>query len=332
MATLKDVARAAHVSLATVSRVMNGGKGISQKTCDNVLRIAEELNYVPNLSAKILAGKNSKMIGMIVPEIDSNFFARMIFEVEHQLQKLGYFLLIANTQYNKEKEIQALNTFCTYNVDGIFLACTINNDILEHFSPQLKAQGIPLILLEARLHTDNYSYVMVDDESGMMEAIKYLLSKGYDRVGFISDYILEVLRNQQFISAVKKCGLDPQNNPIYTDKDCRFEKCGYETMQKILKDPNHPSAFLSGYDDIAVGALRALDEANIAVPEEIAIIANDNIRESSYLHRSLSTLSPPVDKMAKLGVEMMINSINGKEDGVVRHILLKPELIIRETA
>ena len=101
MTTLKDVAEAAGVSLATASRVMNGGKGISQKTCAHVQQIAKELNYFPNIAGKILAGKSSHMIGMIVPEIDSNYFARIIFEVEQELQKHGYFLITANTQYRK---------------------------------------------------------------------------------------------------------------------------------------------------------------------------------------------------------------------------------------
>ncbi len=332
MSTLKDIARTAGVSLATASRVLNGGKGISQKTCDHVLQIAKDLNYIPNLSAKILAGKNSKMIGMIVPEIDSNYFAKIIFEVEHQLQKHGYFLLIANTQYQKEKEIQALNTFCTYNVEGIFLTCTINNDILDEFSPILKAQNIPMILLVARLHTNDYSYIMVDDEAGMSEAISYLKEKGYDRIGFIGDYILDTLRNHQFIAALEKNGMDPSDNPIYSHPSMRFEQSGYETMKRILKDPNRPRAFLAGYDDIAIGALRALDEAGLSVPEDIAIIGNDNVRESSYLHKALTTLSPPVVKMARLGSEIMLRAVKGEEEGVIHHISLRPDLIIRETA
>lgn len=331
MATLKDVAQASGVSLATASRVLNNGKGISEKTTMRVLQVAKELHYIPNLAGKILAGKRSKMIGMIVPEIDSNFFAKMIFEVEHQLQKQGYFLLIANTQYKKEKEIQALNTFCTYNVDGVFLTCTINNDILDVFSVTLKEQNIPLILLEARLHTDSYSYIMVDDEAGMIDAIRCLKEKGHQRVGFISDYILDILRADQFISALKKNGMNPEDNPIYTNNVDRFEQSGYDTMKRILKDPNRPSAFLAGYDNLAIGAIRAIEEAGLSVPEDIAIIGNDNIRESSYLHKPLTTLSPPVDKMAKLGAEIMVKAIEGENDGVIHHILLKPDLIIRKT-
>ena len=272
MTTLKDVAEAAGVSLATASRVMNGGKGISQKTCAHVQQIAKELNYFPNIAGKILAGKSSHMIGMIVPEIDSNYFARIIFEVEQELQKHGYFLITANTQYRKEKEILALNTFCNYNVDGIFLACTINNDILQDFSSRLDDQNIPLILLEARLHNDTYSYIMVDDEIGMVDAIRYFLDSGRKKIGFISDHVLDVLRKDQYISALKKNGLSPEDHPVYSHPTSRFELAGYETMKFILQQPDYPDAFLAGYDDIAIGALRAIDEAGLSVPEDIAMI------------------------------------------------------------
>lgn len=332
MSTLKDIAQAAGVSLSTASRVLNGGKGISQKTCEEVLKTAKNLNYIPNLSAKILAGKNSKMIGIIVPEIDSDYFARLIFEIERQLQKHGYFLLIANTQYKPEKEIQALNTFCTYNVDGIFLTCTINEDILESFSSTLNAKNIPMILLDARLHTEDYSCITVDDAGAMEEAIKYLLNKGHQRIGFIGDYILDILRNEMYISALQKCGLDVKSNPIYSHPNCRFEQAGYETMMRILTMPDHPTAFLAGYDDIAIGALRAIHEAGLSVPDDIAIIGNDNVRESSYLQKSLTTLAPPVTKMAKLGTQIMFQSIQDGTRDVIHHVSLKPELIIRETA
>ncbi len=332
MTTLKDIALAAGVSQATVSRVLNGGKGISAATCARVMEIARELNYIPNVSAKILAGKRSRMIGMIVPEIDSNYFAPMICEVEHQLQKQGYFLLIANTQYQKEKEVQALNTFCTYHVDGIFLTCTVDTDILAQFEPVLEQNQIPVVLLEARVHTDKHSYIMVDDVAGMAEAIAYLKGLGYDRVGFIGDYILDVLRTGHFREALRKNGMDPADNPVYSNQLHRFEPGGYETMQQILADPDRPSAFLAGYDDIAIGAIRALNEAGLRMPEDIRIIGNDNMRVSPYLNKSLSTLSPPISQLARLGTEIMISAASGHEKNVIRHIRLKPELIIRETA
>ena len=331
MITLKDIAQAAEVSQATVSRVLSGGKGISEKTCEKVLAIARDLHYMPNVSAKILAGKNSGMIGMIVPEIDSNYFAPMIYEVERQVQKQGYFLLIANTQYEKEKEIQALNTFCTYNVDGIFLTCTVNPDTLDTFEPILGQKHIPMVLLEARFHSDKFNYIMVDDEAGMTEAVAYLKEQGHDRIGFIGDYILDVMRSDLFRAAIRNNGLDPLENPVFSNPDHRFELGGFEIMKHILEYPEHPRAFLAGYDDLAIGAIRAITEAGLRIPEDIRIIGNDNCREAPYLHRALSTLSPPLGKLAELGTEMMVHAINEKEDNVVRHIMLKPELIIRET-
>lgn len=331
MTTLKDIAQAAGVSLSTASRVLNGGKGISQKTCEKVLTTAKTLNYIPNLSAKILAGKNSKMIGIIVPEIDSDYFARLIFEVEHQLQKHGYFLLIANTQYQREKEIQALNTFCTYNVDGIFLTCSIETDILDVFSATLNAQNLPLVLLDARLQTREYSDIVVDDTAGMTEAIQLLLTKGHKKIGFIGDYILDVLRSEMYMDALKKCGLDVAEHPIYSNPSYRFEQSGYETMKQILQQADHPTAFLAGYDRIAIGAMRAITEAGLSVPDDIAIIGNDNASESSYLYKTLTTLAPPVNKMAKLGTEIMLQTIQNGSNDIIHHIYLKPELIIRES-
>lgn len=331
LSTLKDVANKAGVSLSTASRALNNNKGLSKATCDHVKKVAEELNYKPNLSARILAGKSSKMIGIIVPEIDSNYFSKMIYEIEQQLQKHDYFLLIVNSQYQREKELRALETFINYNVDGIFLTCTIHEDILDHYNKTLREKNTPLVVLEARLHSDDYNYIMVDDTIGMTDAISYLLSRGHKRIGFIGDYILDTLRSSQFITALKNNGLDPNEHPIYSHPTKRFEESGYETMQAILSAPDYPDAFLAGYDDIAIGAIRAIEEHGLSVPDDISIIGNDNIRESSYLHKSLTTLSPPVDKMAALGIDLMIDCIEKNEFDVIHKITLKPELLIRET-
>lgn len=331
MATLKDVAKKAGVNISTASRALNGGMNISPETCDRVKQAAEALNYSPNLSARIMVGKGSRIIGCIVPEVDSNYFARIIFEIEKRLQSKGYFLMIANTQYNSEKEIAALNTFCQYNVDGIFLACTIHQDILDKFAQPLKDKGIPLVLIEARLHSNDYNYIMIDDEAGITHAIGYLKERGYSRVGFLSDYILVDLRNDQFVAALRHNGMDPADNPIYIHKTMRFETAGYEMMKLALADPNRPNAFLAGYDDIAIGAMRAIDEAGLRVPEDIALIGNDNIREAPFLHKALTTLSPPLERMAELGVDLMISCVENNELGIIHRIQLLPELIIRET-
>lgn len=331
MVTLKDVALKAGVNPSTVSRALNHRSGVSDELIRKIELVADELGYLPNYSARIMAGKRSNIIGFIGPEIESNYFSRIVCEVERILKMEGYSMMYANTHFERQNEITALTNFINYNVDGIFLSCTINQDILDQFSPILNEKNIPLILLEARMHSKDYNYILVDDEAGMLNAIRYLLSKGHKRIGFLSDHILVTFRNNLFRSAVKKAGLDPDDNPIYIHKTKRFEAAGYEIMSEVLADPNRPTAFLAGYDDIAIGAMRAAKEAGLKIPDDFAVIGNDNIRESSYLYNSLTTLSPPLEKMAKLGVDLMMNSIMQNDINTIHHIDLKPELIIRES-
>lgn len=331
MASLKDVAEKAGVSLSTASRALSGQPGLSEKTYRRLRQVADELNYAPNPSARLLAGKNSRIIGIVVPEIYSNYFATLIYEIETLLQERGYFLLIMNTLFDRDKERNALQTFCNFRVDGVFLPASVHSDVLEEYIRTLNANGIACVGLEALLNSDSYSYIQVDDTQGMTCAIRYLLEKGHTRIGFLSDYLIDELRVGYFREALVRNGLSAADNPVYSHPTKRHEESGYETMQRILQEPNRPDALLAGYDDLAVGAIRAIEEAGLSVPEDFAIIANDNIRSAPYLHKALSTLSPPVQKMARLGVDILLRQIEDRETDVVQHIILKPELILRET-
>jgi DNA-binding LacI/PurR family transcriptional regulator len=332
MVTLKEIAKQAGVNISTVSRALSGEKDISEKTRENIQEIAKRLNYRPNVTARILAGKGSRMVGIIVPEIDSNYFAKLIYSLEIHLKAKGFSLMIANTQYDIKAETAAIENFCNYNMDGIFLASSIHVENLEILHRVKTVRKIPIVLLEALIPHVDYSYVMIDDTYGLSRAISYLLEKGYQRVGLLSDYILDKIRGPMYREALLRNHLNPEENPVFSHPTERFEKAGYECMQKILNEKDFPKAFLAGYDDIAVGAIRAIEERGLNVPEDIAIIGNDNIRESSYLHRSLTTLSPPVDKMAELGVDLLLNSIKNSTEDEIHQIILKPELLIRETA
>ena len=331
MATLKDVAAYLNINVSTVSRALNGEKGVSPEMRSRILKAAAKLNYTPNLAARAMTGKGSNIIGLITPEINSSYFSHIICELEKKLSSFGYSLMVISTQFDPDREIRALRNFCQYNVDGIFSICPLYLDVINQFKPTLDKQGIPLILLEARLHTQDYNYILIDDEAGMILAIQHLLKIGHKRIGFLSDPALIPLRNQLFINAIKTCGLDPKENPIYQHETQRFEIAGYETMQQILNEQDYPHAFLAGYDDIAIGAMRAITEAGLRIPEDIAIIGNDDIREAPYLSTSLTTLAPPLTKMAHIGVEMMLNSIRSLDQDTIHHVRLKPELIIRES-
>lgn len=332
MATLKDVAQKAGVNISTASRALNGNSNISEVTKENIRRIAKELNYIPNANARILAGKSSHMIGIIVPETDSDYFSKMINTLEASLQVHDYYLLISNTQYQPDKEQKILETFLNYNIDGVFLSCTVDTARLSRYQVLLNNNNIPLIALDARQPGAVCSQINVDDTAGMVASIQHLLQKGHKSIGYLGDYIIKAtLREKFFKDALAICGLHPDDHPIFTHPDTRFERAGYEGMKYFLSLPEHPTAYLAGYDDIAIGAMRAISEAGLRIPEDIAIIGNDNGRAADFLTRRLTTLAPPVEKMAQIGVELILDSIRNKDLSITHNIFLKPEFIIRET-
>ena len=332
MTTLKDVAEKAKVSISTASRALNGSPNISEKTTVLIKKIAEELNYIPNVTAQVLAGKRSNIVGIIVPEINSDYFSKMIESIEIELQKNHYSLLIANTYYDSDKEASVLDNFINHNIDGIFLACSINNKDLKHYNRKLSLHGIPLIALDTRLEGADCNQIRVDDTLGMSMAVYHLLERGHKRIGFISDYINDKqLRPDMFRQALINNQLNPAKSQVISHQTCRFEQAGYEVMKTFLSQPSYPTAYIAGYDDIAVGAMRAITEAGLRIPEDIAIIGNDNGRAGEFLHKKLTTLSPPVEKMAQVGVDMMLKLISGEEKNMIQHISLIPELLERET-
>ena len=332
MATLKDVAQKAGVNISTASRALNGSPHISERTGNLIKQVAKELNYVPNANARILAGKSSHMIGIIVPETNSDYFSKMIEMLETKLQENGYFLMIANTHFNPQKEAEALENFLNYNIDGIFLACSTDTKELTKYHRKLTMQDIPLIALDTRQAGADCNQIMVDDVVGLTMAVHHLLERGHKTIGFLADYIIdEQMRTDMFRQALLNNGLDPEDHPIISHPDCRFEKAGYDVMKQFLARSSHPSAYLAGYDDMAIGAMRAIEEAGLRIPEDIAIIGNDNGRAGDFLHKRLTTLSPPVEKMAKVGVDMMLHSIHKEELDMIHHISLIPELLVRET-
>lgn len=332
MTTLKDVAREAGVNISTASRALNGSKSISVKTASLIKQVAKELNYTPNTNAQILAGKSSHMIGIIVPEINSDYFGKMINTLEAQLQEHEYHLIIANTQYQPYKEAKAIENFVNYNIDGVFLACNVNVSELSNYQQILNANNIPLIALDVRQQGAECNQIMVDDVAGLTMAIRHLIEKGHHHIGFLGDHILDAtMRSSMFKQALIRNGLDPDKNPIYSHPSARFEKAGYDGMNYFLSLDSYPTAYIAGYDDVAIGAMRAIDEFNLRIPDDIAIIGNDNGRASDYLHKRLTTLSPPVERMAEIGVDFMINCIKEQEKDIIHHISLKPEFLIRET-
>lgn len=326
MPTLQDIANASGVSISTVSKALNGGSGLSSSTRDRILQIAESLNYF-SFSRK--SPKPTKLVGILVPEMLSNYFATFVAHLESELRELEYLPILQVTNFDPALIREEYDLFVQKKADGIFYLCPTNDDILPYIHYANTNNGIPTVCA-AGLRVPNCNNVTVDEESGLSLAIEHLLERGYKNIGFLSDTQNKLLRFPFFEAAMKQHDLEC-DLAFCAFSEQRFEKGGYDSMQKLLDSGHLPDAIICGYDDIAIGAMRKLAEANLRIPEDIALIGKDNIREAQYLYPSLTTITSPIERMASASIQIFLDAVKHPREEVYHDITFKSELIVRES-
>jgi LacI family transcriptional regulator len=328
--TLRDIAQRARVNISTVSRALNDNAEVSEATKRTIIKIAEELGYRPNQAARTLAGKSSRLIGVLLPDIRSGYFDSMMTHLGEFLGESGYSPLLTMTDFELKKEVEALELFCDRQVAGIFVALPLNDKIRDNLGKVREGYGIPIVLLESLQHWESFDDVMIDDAYGIGLAIDHLMAKGHRDIGFMTDEWNYPIRFPMFKRALAERGLEARPDFVHVSKH-RFELGGFEAMGSLLSSGTRPTAVIAGYDSIAIGALKALYEAKLRVPDDMAVVGNDDIPESSFLYQALTTIAPPVRELASMGTHIMIEKIEDPANKVVHNINLRPELIIRET-
>ena len=331
MTTLKDIAEKAGVNKSTVSRVLNGTGSISASRQAQIMRIAKELGYIPNESAKVLAGKKAKTIGIILPEIDCNYYARVVAAIETKLKENGYSVLIGQTGFDFSNEIHYLKLFVQKKVDGIILNLFNTKeflDIKEELAGYLKQ---PTVFIEHSPGLFDFDSIEIDNEYGISLAISHLVRSGAKRIAYITEYLSAKVRLPAFKDAMEKEGMVVDERYIKNGAE-RLEFGGYLRMKELLMQKPLPDAVFASYDTMAQGAQRAMAEYGIKVPEDILLIGFDNIRESEYFSIPLTTVSPPVIQMGFAAVGCLLNTINNNDLAGKCKMVLKPELIIRRSA
>ncbi len=327
--TLKDIAKIAGVSTATVSKVISGrDSDIGQETIDKVRQIAKELNYRPNSLARSMKTKITRTIGLIIPDVRNPFFTDLARGAEDATQERGYSLLFCNSDNNLKKEMDYIETLVQKQVDGIALAAADQrNKALEE---QFKI-SLPIVTLDREVYFQGVqAHIHTDNESGAYEAIKYLISLGHRRILFLSGQLtvgvsIERLRGYQ--RALKEADID-YDETLVLSGPFSFE-FGYETMRYDLLDPA-VTAIFCGNDLIALGAIKALKELKLRVPEDISIMGFGDIYLASFSIPALTTVRQPSYRLGYLTVQRLIDILEGvSHDKPTMTIQL--ELVIRES-
>ena len=328
MATIKDVAKMAGVSTTTVSHVINKTRFVAQETESLVLQAIKDLNYSPSAVARSLKVNTTKSIGMIVTTSEAPYFAEIIHAVEEHCYRQGYSLFLCNTQNNAEKIKNHLEMLAKKRVDGILVMCS------EYLPDSLNLlhsfENIPMVVMDwgPNVHTD----IILDNSfDGGYLATKHLIENGHKYIGIIAGELTKTTaktRYEGFIHAMKEAGLTV--NPNWVMEGFFEPEDGYECMNKILSQDNLPTAVFCCNDLMALGAISAIGEKGLRVPENISIIGYDNIHASRFYSPPLTTVHQSKSRLGVQAVNLLFERINHKSDQKEK-IEIYPELVVRKS-
>ncbi len=328
--TIADVAKKAHTSVATVSRVLNRNGYVSAEMKVRVEEAVRELDYKPFALSRGSIKKSLKTIGILVPDLNNLFFPHEIMGIEDELEKHDYNILLCNTYEDVYKEKKYLNSLVKKGVDGIILigarpAKVDNTHILDLGS------DLPVLMINDYIVGSEVYAVMIDVLNGAYKAVSYLIELGHRKIGFINGNVY--YSTYRYKMQGYEQALSDHNIPLderYIVEEIPYEKGGYQGAKKLMILENGPTAFFTASDQIAIGVMSAVFESGHSIPGDFSLIGFSNIPLSESVFPKLTTVDQFPYKTGKMAAEILIKLLN-KEELNQRKIILEPELVIRNT-
>ena len=328
MATIKDVAKMAGVSTTTVSHVINKTRFVAEDTEKLVLQAIKDLNYSPSAVARSLKINTTKSIGMIVTTSETPYFAEIIHAVEEHCYRQGYSLFLCNTQNNAEKIRNHLDMLAQKRVDGILVMCSEylpdSLNILTNF------ETIPMVVMDWGPNVDT-DIIQDNSFNGGYLATQHLIENGHKHIGIIAGELSKTTaktRYEGFVHAMQEAGLII--NPNWVMEGFFEPEDGYECMNKILRQDTLPTAVFCCNDVMALGAISAITEKGLRVPDDISIIGYDNIHSSRFYAPPLTTIHQSKSRLGAQAVNLLFERIANK-DNERETIEIHPELVVRKS-
>ncbi|HCM25783.1 MAG: hypothetical protein A2Z99_08940 [Treponema sp. GWB1_62_6] len=330
MATIREVAKTAGVSIATVSRVFNHPETVASETREHIDRIIAELGFSPNGTARSLALNKTSIVALIIPDILNPVFPEIAKGVEDVVHRRGYSLLLCNTESDAVKENEYLAAFLGRRVDGIIIAEGLLDRKGEE---QVLGKGIALVHIGRKRNDTWASSVYTDFELGGFMATRHLIEQGFKRIGIIAGpegqaEQLDKLRGYE--RALSEAGL-PLDPDLVSPGDCEIEG-GYLGAKKLLNAASPPRAIFACNDLMAIGAMDAIKTAGLRIPNDVALVGFDNIRMSALVDPKLTTISYPAHRIGTIAARLLFDMIEtGTELSEREEIYIQPELKVRRS-
>lgn len=327
--TVKDVAKAAGVSIATVSRVINNNYFVSKDLEQKVMNAIKQLNYYPNSVARSLKNKSTLTIGFLVSDISNNFFTIMSRAIEDVIQQHSYSLLVCSNDNKQEKEYAYLKLLLEKKVDGIIINTTGKND--EFISDISKK--IPIVLCGRKITDPNFigDFVDSDNISGSYDLTSHLINLGHRKIGIINGLTSVSSGSERFEGfqkAMKMIGMDIDSDYKYKYDGSFDIEGGYKGAAKLMESDDHPTAIVVTNNEMSTGALKYFRTHNIRIPEDVSIASFGNIVNEDLLFVQPSCVRMNTWIMGKKQAELIVERIETKNQLPNREIRYSTQLIV----
>ena len=331
-ATARDVADLVGVSPSTVSRVLNHSTSnlIGEETRNRVLKAAAQLGYTPDPIARALRGKKSNLLGLIVREIDDPFFAHFISELSVQARNLNYHLVLGHAQSDPEEALTMTNVLDTRHTDGVVVLGDLKDDEAALQEMLIGKHAVVAVCRgpsPASLYTVN-----IDNRAGTYGLLDHLYNLGHRRFGFIDGGWLGDLRERReaFLSYIEEHNLPIQ--PKWIQAQSNNAEGGYQAMRNLIELSERPTAIFAADDIMAIGALKAVTDAGLRVPDDFSVVGFDDIALARFFCPALTTMRQPIDVMSESVLGMLLELINEPELQQEKVLVrIPPVLVVRQS-
>lgn len=324
--TIYDVAREAGVSMATVSRVVNGNKNVKENTRKKVLEVIDRLDYRPNAVARGLASKRTTTVGVVIPDITNTYFATLAKGIDDIAEMYKYNIVLANSDEDDEKEVAVVNTLFSKQVDGvIFMGYHLTEKIRSEFS----RSRTPVVLAGTVDVEHQLPSVNIDYKNAIADAVRHLLKRN-KKIAFVSGTLVDDINGKVRLAgykdALKEAGVNYSEGLVFESK-YRYDD-GYSLAERLVSS-KATAAVVTG-DELAAGLLNGLADHGVSVPEDFEVITSDDSQIARFTRPNLTTIAQPLYDLGAISMRML-TKIMHKEELEEREVLLPHGLKVRKS-
>ncbi len=332
-ARMKDIAHDLGISIVTVSKVLRDHPDISAETRDRVLKRMKEVNYRPNLAARALVTGRTYSIGLIVPDLVHPFFGEVAKGMSRVLRKKGYNLVISSSEEDPELEQQEVEQLLARCVDALIIA-SAQSDIQMFL--RIEEQKTPYVLIDRKLSGLTANFAGVDDEAAGRIATEHLISLQRRRIAHIGGPQVSTatgrLLGYRAALAAHRIALDPELLIVREHGDESSDRSGHDAMRQLLSRSPLPDAVFCYNDPTAMGAMEAIFDRGLRIPQDIAIVGCGNVRYAAFLRVPLTTVDQQSEEIGDRSAKLALSQIEAKGAARPKTVLLEPRLIVRQSA